>query len=571
MTKRKKKNKHTAGPLRERIFRAAILTIVIVFLLFSVTQLAFVFYFNNKIKNYLVTELYKQTKGEYKLSIKTFKTNLFNQSVYITDAVFIPDKSVNPDKPKYYASAEKISLVDFKLFAYLFHKDLIFDELRFDTPTGKIYRNKKSQQKKSSSKKYTSYQMIKKSLHSLTIKEIVIKNADINFYEDTGDVLPSLKSKDNLLKISNLRINKESDRSQRWFITDKVTFTLNRFSYLPKNMLYTFRVKKLVATSPDSTLVIDSIQMIPNYNKQEFGYKAGKQTDRMDISVRKASFSKMNIQLFLERNSFIARSLKADRLLLEAYRDKNVEPKPKRAKAVQELIKSIPAYLRIDTIHVTNSIITYLEVPKGATLPGKVFFSKVNTTLTGATNDKSAITHNSFLTMNGTALLMGKGYMLAHYDFPMETDSMVFDCSGKLTNFKLPDINPTIEPLAYMTIKGGEVDTLIFNFHANEKESKGKMEVRYHDLDVKLLKNNDVKNSKIKNFLTLPSKRILVVLIVKHNNPTKDKDVRITEIEYPRNPQKFIFNYTWRSILSGVKPAMGVPGKTKKIKEPPPK
>ena len=175
------------------------------------------------------------------------------------------------------------------------------------------------------------------------------------------------------------------------------------------------------------------------------------------------------------------------------------------------------------------------------------------------------------IVFNGTARFMDAAPMLAHYDFPLETDSMVFDCSGKMTEFDLKKINPTLEPLAFISMQDGVVDTFIFNFHADEKASNGKMEVAYHDLKIKLTQDPNVKNSTLKKLTTLPSKRILVIILLKRNNPIGKRPVRVTEIHLERNPQKFIFNYTWKSLLSGIKPAIGLPSKTHRIKEPPPK
>ena len=557
---------------RKRVIYAIASVIVLVIIVLVGIQLSFIFHFNNQVKEYLQTELTKQTKGEYKLTIEKLSTNLFNQSVCLLNVTLVADRKINPDAPKYFVSAEKIELVDFKVFSYLFKKDLFFDKIKFVRLSGKIYRsNKTVEMKPGSGVKFSPYKLISKHLHSLAIGNIEIRNADINFYDEADDSLPVIKSRDNVIKISNLRINNEANNNGRWFLADTIGVTINKFDYRTKSKIYTVRVKKLVASSTDSTLTLDSIQMIPNYNKHDFGYKAGKQTDRISILVDKMRFEKMSIKLFFERNSFIAKTVNVDRFILEAYRDKNIKGYSKKAKSIQQLIKSIPFYIKVDEIHIKNSQVTYDEVPKGAESPGVISFNKINGTLTGLTNDRNLITGKSFLVLDANCQLMNEGYMLAHYDFPLETDSMVFDCSAKLTNFPLTAINPTLEPLAYLSMKEGTVDTLIFNFHATNTGSKGKMELRYHGLKVSLLKNDNKKKIIVIDFFALNLKRFLAAILVKKSNPTRERDVRVTEISFPYDTNKFIFHYTWKSILSGIKPAIGIPSKTKKIKESPPK
>ncbi len=573
MVKNKKSHPANQKTLQKKIFIAAAWVAVSVLLLMVIAQLSFMFYFNKQLKDYLQSQVSQQTKGEYTLTIDKLHTNLFNQSISLKYIVLIPDWKINPDAAKYNITAKKIKLTDFKVFAYLFHKDLVFDAIKFVNPSWKTYKSKHPEEK-SSKEKFSPYKMISKYLRSFSVKKIVVINTDLNFYEEPNDSLPEFKSRDNIVKVYNLLINKEIADQGHWFTADTMGITVNNFSYRSKTKLYTFCIKKLVASSVDASLTMDSVQLIPSYSKKEFGYKVGKQTDRITISTKHIRFENMDLKLFFEANAFVSSYVYVDAFSLDAYRDKNIEGEYAVKKSLQQLIKSIPFLVRVDTIHVKNSSVMYEEVPEKMENPGVIHFDKINGILTGLTNDRKHITNKSFLVMDVTALLMNVGPMIAHYDFPLITDSMVFDCSAKLTDFPLENINPTVGPLAYLKMDKGYVDTIIFNFHADEKAAVGKMEVRYHDLKIKLRKHDDINAiGKVKQFFLLPPKRILAAILVKNNNPRKEgKDVRITSIYYPREPDRFIFSYTWKAILSGIKPAIGFPtAETHRINEPPPK
>ena len=84
------------------------------------------------------------------------------------------------------------------------------------------------------------------------------------------------------------------------------------------------------------------------------------------------------------------------------------------------------------------------------------------------------------------------------------------------------------------------------------------MKFIYHDLKIGVLNKADHDKHGIREgVLTLVANK----LVIKNSNPEKNKAPRITEINYLRNPQRFIFNYVYHSLLSGIKPAIGLSSK----------
>jgi len=541
------------------ILRVLIYSAITVVVIFLCTQLSFTFYFDKKIKNDFREEVLNQSKGAYDLKIKNLSTNLFNQSIYISDFILQPDKSNHSNASKYFVTANEIHLVDFKLFPFLLRRDLIIARMELVNPSGNILRSSGGYEEptKDSVKIFSIYSLLKKHIHSLSIIKIEVSNADFKVYDDYRDTLPSISSTDNELKISNLRINKSTDETRRLFIAEKVNLMINKFSYTTKDSLYSFLVKKLTASYTDSTLLLDSLKLVPNYSKLEFATEAGKQTDRMQISIARLDFTKMNVKLFFERNWFISKQLNIDNLNLSAYRDKNDADKPYRPKSVQQLLKTIPIYTAIDSINLKNGLIAYEEVAVGATKPGKISFNNVHATITGFTSDTMLFSKYNVLQINAACMFMNKGKLNAHYSFPLNTDEMVFDCSGKLTDMPMQAFNPMLETNANVSMKNGMIDSMIFSFHANEVASTGQMKLVYHNLKIELLNKKNKKAGAIEDILTYLAHR----LVIKEENPSPGEPVRVAEIKYPRDSTRFIFNYSWKSLLSGIKPSLGLPGK----------
>lgn len=547
---------------KKKVSVFVIFSVLIIAVVIAAIQLSFSFYFNKKIKTDLQKEMVSQSQGEYQLKIEKLSTNIFNQSIYLTDFLLEPVNIIDSTTPKYYASASKISLIDFKLFAFLLRKELIISGMELEDPSGNIFRNSATDtsESKESKRKFSIYSLISKHIHSLQIKDIKISNADIMIYDDFNDSIPSIDSKENELIISNLRINKEAEGAGRLFLADTVNLTINKFSYNFSDGLYSVRIKQLVASYSDSTLRFDSCELIPNYSKMKFAGKAGKQTDRMNISAESLTFSSMDVKLFFERNWFIAGMLNIDTLHISAYRDKNDKRIPVASKSVQQILKEIPFYTVIDSIKVNDSEIVYEEIAVGASASGKVSFNGVNATLTGFTSDSNLFSKYNVLQLDATCRFMNKGKLRAHYSFPLNTDKTVFDCSGELVDMPLPEINTILEPSANISIKDGIVESMKFSFHANEFVSNGKMEMRYKNLKIELLNKKDGESGLVEDVLAFLAHQF----VIKEENPSAGQPVRVTEIGFQRDPTRFIFHYSWKSLLSGIKPTIGIAEKSKK-------
>ena len=54
--------------------------------------------------------------------------------------------------------------------------------------------------------------------------------------------------------------------------------------------------------------------------------------------------------------------------------------------------------------------------------------------------------------------------------------------------------------------------------------------------------------------------------VINNKNPN-GKNLRVGEIYFERDKQKSIFNFLWKSLLSGIKPSLGINEKNKKDKD----
>ncbi|MEO8147443.1 MAG: hypothetical protein ABI723_07390 [Bacteroidia bacterium] len=549
-------------PLKKILRKLFIVLTVIAVLIFG-AQLLLTHYLNSKIKSDIEDEVIKQSDGNYHLSIKKVKVNLFTRSIIITGIQLIPDKEKRDlFEPVYYLSATELNFSGFDLIPLIKNRELMIDKMKLSNLAAGIYRAEKfrNSDENKSTKQITLYGLIKKQLQLLSIKTIEISNADIKIYDHVTDTKPSLNSNDNNITVIDFKIDKTADEHKRFFLARKFEVIINNFSYITNDSLYALQVEKVTASYTDSLLCLDEVKLIPNYSKNQFGDAAGKQTDRLKISVSKTCFNQIDVKLFFERGWMVAKLLELDSVSINAYRDKNDERSKKRVKSVQQMIKAIPFFIAIDTLKLNNGNVFYEELSKGSTKSGKIFLHILNADISGLNNDSMMNEHEGKLILKATALIMGKGKLEAQYTFPLNTDKTIFDCSGRLSRFQLKELNGITENSANVSIKNGEIESMTFSFHANDVFAKGKMKLIYHDLKIEVLNKDHEKTGLLEKVETA----LAHALIIKENNPSGKEPIREAEIFYSRDPNRFIFNYSIKSLLSGIKSTLGLKVNSKK-------
>ncbi len=526
-----------------------LITIIAIIAFFSSS-----WYLNRYVKTRLQDQFSEQTNGQYSLSINSLRMNLLTKSVTFSDVQIKPDKPT-PGTATYKVFTSHLNLLGINVIGIIRGKEISVDVIELEKPSVTIVQGIPLKNEIKDTTDFSIYKIIKSFAESVSVNRLEISNFDFKLYSGPDEPSPSLHSDNNHFKLKNLYIGKSTEKLPGLFEADSISLTMNRFSYTTSDSLYTFDVGRMEISYIDSLLWIDSVKVLPNYNKRRFAEIAGKQTDRFNVFAGNLIFRKIDLRKLFEHHSLISSTFDISDLSLTAFRDKNDERMFATPKSLQHLILNAKVYLKIDTIKLDRSFIAYEEVAPGKIKPGRITLNDINAISTGITNDSSLIAKGRDLVLKASCNLMDEGKLYATYVFPMNTDQMVFKCDGFLTNMSLTALNKMIEPTVGVSVKKGHIDTLSFSFNAGETSSKGTMKFLYHDLSLEL---PEVKNEKkkLKDQLMIFAANTFVI---KDSNPRGNTEPREANMHFVRNKQRFMFHYTWKTILSGIKETIGMP------------
>jgi hypothetical protein len=111
-----------------------------------------------------------------------------------------------------------------------------------------------------------------------------------------------------------------------------------------------------------------------------------------------------------------------------------------------------------------------------------------------------------------------------------------------------PALNELLKPMALAELKKGKINRLRYHLDATNTYGRGRLEMQYENLSVKLLKKDEDKNK----YKTKVLPTLAAGLIVKDSNPMNGK-MRTADVNYTRDIHRSIFNLMWKSLFSAIK------------------
>ena len=231
---------------------------------------------------------------------------------------------------------------------------------------------------------------------------------------------------------------------------------------------------------------------------------------------------------------------------MQETHDNNIKRKENVVKpTLQVVLKSCLLFIELDFLVIESFTISYGEIAENDKLYGIVSFDSLDAVIS---NLKSGKISNCNLTIDAQALFINEGNLIAHFEFPYDKD--YFDCNGSLNNLEFIRLNQVSVPLSKVNFSNGKISKLMFNFRADTDSSRGDLLFYYSNLNFAISSNSRGDTS---NFKSRVLTFIADDLVVSDGNPDKNGNVSKGIIREARNRERFIFNYMWKSIFSGVK------------------
>ncbi|UZD24143.1 DUF748 domain-containing protein [Algoriphagus halophytocola] len=304
----------------------------------------------------------------------------------------------------------------------------------------------------------------------------------------------------------------------------------------------TFRIEELVLDSKADAFDITGLSLRFEDSAVEASKRAEYQLDIIEVEVKNVRIERLNARSTVYGNwSIFAGLATIDSLVLHDVRNKNKQRPPDEPEKpmFEGMVEKIPFPLELDTVRLTNSLITYSEIPPGKSQPYDLNFERLSAEITNISSLDS-LQHGEML-IYGEAVLNGFAQMSMDVTVPYTNDE--FSLKGKVGSFNLQELNAIIGHISNVEITSGEVKNLEISMNANQYASSNSMRFDYSDLHLDLLDDAAQK----KKLMSL----VANILTSTDNLPEKGNYKR-AEFQTERNKYRGVFNLIWNSVREGL-------------------
>jgi hypothetical protein len=356
--------------------------------------------------------------------------------------------------------------------------------------------------------------------------------------------------KDAVFKVYDLSVDKLDTFTTN--IVSKFDFDVHEFREVSADSMYTFKAIGLNYSGNSKVLSVSHFSIHPNYKDYEFTSLHQFETDRIEAELNAIHFYKFSVPEFLESGNMVGSYVEIGKMDLSAFRDKRKPFSHLKKPAFQDLIYNYPGKIDIDSIAFLSGNIIYAEHAEKANEPGIIRFNEFNAKIYKITNDTIYKIEKAFLELKAEALLMDKGKLSVLLKARIFDHRNTFSVDGTLSAMDVNELNQMLEKNAFIYATSGRIDHMKFSFLANNTKAAGTMIMRYHGLEIAVKNKRTDDTTAIKEqFLSLLANKKIM-----DSNPIPGEDVRTGRIDYERDPERFLFNYCFKSLLSGIKSSL---------------
>lgn len=479
-------------------------------------------------------------------SIGKFVSTLNIGKFSISDAkvdIEQPDVSMNVAIPHFDFSGLNWYAQDDKSHLKLTSMDI-------SNPLLKVNQNTRGAHKKDEGEKPLSkdfYSMLNPYVNTLTIGRFGILNANIDYREP-----PELEQpKSQALNATNFELESLTlNTDDRKFDVADIRFNTKDLRFPLMDGFYTMAIGNINVNKKGGLISLSDLHMIPAYPKMEFAYIQPQHKDWFDVKVGDITLSGVDYPTYLSDNILRAKKLKISDVLLQNFKNQQIKIQHNIMPLLYEKLQSLPVKFGIDSTDVTNFSVVYEELPKKGTIPGKIYFDRMNGRIANLTNIVTYL--QQYMVLDADGLFMGGGYFTAKWHIPVSPDYDCFILEARMDSFDLKSLNDIFTPLAKAEIESGMLNGFNFRTEASSKQANAKMLFLYNDLEVNILKGEA--GDEVNGFLST-----LANTIIRSNNPNKrNGKPREANIHIERDAYHSTFNYFWQILQPAVAESAGI-------------
>jgi hypothetical protein len=426
--------------------------------------------------------------------------------------------------------------------------------LEINSPEIVFYFSKAPEDSLAKKEQKAIYEQLLGDLNLISVDTVLVIAANMLFMDYTEN-REIAKGKNISVTINNVLIDSANSEDRSRFFFSKTTHMIaDSFTIATKDNTFRFEADSIDFNSADSSLYLNTFNVIPLMSEQAYAKFVKFQKDRFNIHSNNISIKGVNLEQ-LQNGSLLADEMRLGSVSLKIFRDLSY-PRDKKNRVgtyPQQALMKAPFPIAIKRLIAGPADIELKQKNPKSDQKGTILFLNSSIDATNVTNIREQINEDNHLNIRARTKFMGLTAVDAVFDLRLGDPDGRFTLKGTATGFDAVKLNDILEPLGLAKIEKAKVKNLRFNLGFTDYKGSGTVVFLYEDLKVTLLKkdsaDNKIEKKKIASFVSN--------IILKNGNPYRGK-TRIAHPGFPRDTNKSFFHLIWFTIFTGVKETVGL-------------
>jgi len=516
-------------------------------------QIYFSFFLNDHLQSILVNRFNTATDSTYTIDIGEFDLEILGRQLNVRNV----QMSTREDSVdfKFQASLDALNVSGIGFLNLLWNRELAFREIEVVNPsidfTAASQQNDTNHKRRLTDLSQRLSEITLQVLENVSVPRLLIRGLSATYSQPDLPVEPYFSFRDSYILLQNLSIDSTLIKGKHILPAEDITTVFRDIRMKTANELYELSANELHFSSDARQMNIRSVKLTPRLNKNEFAQKAGYETDRFTVAIDEINCRQIDILKLNRGESIEAQNINIAKPDINIYRDKRPPFPPNNQPPLpQQMVRNIPFPLNIDTLSISDGNIRYSErVPK-ANEAGFITFTDLQANLYPLTNIDEEADKQQPMTLTAETNIMDQAKLQAQFRFPGNTNQQ--QIKGSLQPMDMTSLNKALVPLAFVRIEDGQILGMNFNMELTDKHASGNVMLRYENLKISLL-NKESSEENFGNKL-----KSLLANTFKVNSSNTGDDPRAGKVDFKRDSTKSVFNYWWKSLLSGLKSSIGL-------------
>lgn len=505
----------------------------------------------------------------YYVSYDDLDLNLLTGNLLLDNFELVPDSAVYqrlkaaqkaPDNT-YHIRVARLRLRHFHPWQAVRGRRIRVDEIIFDQPRVHV-RNEYQAYNDTVTVRddKTLYQRISNVLHSVSIGDVLLNNIDFQFTKITDTVAQSTVLNNINLRVRDILIDSLSQYdSARFYHTKSIDLAMPGSRYHTADSLYSFGFEHVhVSTAGASNeVIVAGLTLAPRVDRRTFYQTVGYAKAMLDLSFDTIRILDIDLAQLARTQRVHARTIHLPQGRFAVFNDiryGRLESNQIGNSPHQQLMRLGPNF-QIDSLVLDAVDISYKEIGEKTGKQGEITFDRTSGTLYNIANDSLSLLRNKEMKWDVTTHLMDAGKLSVLFTFDMLASNGAYSYRGHLGPIDGRRLNKLLRPLLNIEIESANIKGLRFQVNATDTRARGSVRFDYADLKASLLNEESKEgNRSSRQLVSFLANRF----ILNDSNPDANGKYHSGPVDFVRPPEYTFWRYTWKSLLDGIKPTVGM-------------